>query len=48
VLGIELKLQLEGAIREASPLAQEGDHLIYHGEKVHPVSSLSPGLCQEV
>jgi hypothetical protein len=39
---IELKLQLEGTIRQAAPLAQEGDRLIHHRDKVHPVSSL-PG-----
>ena len=39
---IELKLQLEGPIRQAAPLAQEGDRLIHHRDKVHPVSSL-PG-----
>jgi hypothetical protein len=43
VLGIELKLQLEGAIRQAAPLAQERDCLIHHRDKVHPLSSL-PGV----
>jgi len=39
---IELELPLEGAIRQAAPLAQERNHLIYHRDKVHLVSSL-PG-----
>ena len=39
---VELKLQLEGPIGHAAPLAQQGDHLIHHRDKVHPVSSL-PG-----
>jgi hypothetical protein len=39
---IELQLQLEGPIRQAAPLAQEGNRLIHHRHKVHPVSSL-PG-----
>ena len=39
---IELKLPLERPIRQAAPLAQEGDHLIHDRDKVHPVSSL-PG-----
>jgi hypothetical protein len=38
---IELKLQLEGPIRQAAPLAQEGNRLIHHRDKVHRVSSLS-------
>ena len=38
---IELKLQLESAIRQAAPLAQEGNRLIHHRDKVHRVSSLS-------
>ena len=43
---IELKLQLEGAIGQAAPLAQEGDHLIHDRDKVHRVSSLSvAGAC---
>ena len=42
VLGIQLKLQLERPIRQAAPLAQQGDRLIHHGDKVHPVPSL-PG-----
>jgi hypothetical protein len=36
---VELKLELEGAVRQASPLAQEGNRLIHHGDKVHPISS---------
>jgi hypothetical protein len=43
VRGIELKLQLEGAIRQAASLAQQRDRLIHHRDKVHPVSSL-PGV----
>ena len=39
---VELELQLEGAIGQAAPLAQQGNHLIHHRDKVHPVSSL-PG-----
>jgi hypothetical protein len=35
-----LQLELEGAIRQAAPLAQEGDRLIYHRDKVHSISSL--------
>ena len=38
---IELELPLEGAIRQAAPLAQEGDHLIHDRDKVHRVSSLA-------
>jgi hypothetical protein len=38
---IELKLQLEGTIRQATPLSQEGDRLIHHRDKVHRVSSLA-------
>ena len=34
---IELKLQLEGAIRQAAPLAQQRDRLIHHRHKVHLV-----------
>src|SRR5262249_49876180 len=37
---IELKLQLEGPIRQAAPLAQQRDHLIHHRDKVHPISPL--------
>ena len=39
---IELKLQLEGPIRQAAPLAQQCDRLIHHRDKVHALSSL-PG-----
>jgi hypothetical protein len=35
-----LKLELEGAIRQAAPLAQEGNRLIDHRDKVHAISSL--------
>jgi hypothetical protein len=42
VLKDELKLQLEGPIRQTAPLAQEDDCLIHHRDKVHAVSSL-PG-----
>src|SRR5262249_8405004 len=41
VLSIELKLQLEGPIRQAAPLAQQGDRLIHHCDKVHRASSLA-------
>ncbi len=44
---IELELPLEGAIGQAAPLAQEGDHLIHHRDKVHPVSSLSGARPQD-
>jgi hypothetical protein len=37
---VELELPLEGAVRQAPPLVQQGDHLIHHRHKVHPVSSL--------
>jgi hypothetical protein len=37
---IELKLQLEGPIRQTAALAQEGYRLIHDRDKVHPVSSL--------
>ena len=40
-VGVELKLPLERAIRQAAPLAQERGHLIQDRDKVHPVSSLS-------
>jgi hypothetical protein len=36
---VELELQLEGAIRQAAPLAQQRDRLIYHRDKVHSISS---------
>ena len=42
---IQLELELEGPIGQATPLAQEGDRLIHHRDKVHRVSSL-PGCCQ--
>ena len=41
-LVIELELPLEGPIGHAAPLAQQGNHLIHHRDKVHPLSSL-PG-----
>jgi hypothetical protein len=34
---------LQGAIGRAAPLAQEGDHLIHHRDKVHP--HLLPASC---
>ena len=37
---IQLELPLEGAIGQAAPLAQEGDHLIQDRDKVHPLSFL--------
>ena len=40
----QLKLPLEGPIGHAAPLAQEGDHLVYHRHKVHPVPSLPDAL----
>jgi len=39
---IDSKLPLEGAIRQAAPLAQKRDHLIQDRDKVHPASS-TPG-----
>ena len=36
-------LPLQGAIGRAAPLAQEGDHLIHHRDKVHP--HLLPASC---
>ena len=47
VLGIELKLQLEGPIRQTAPLAQEGNRLIHHRDKVHPVSSWPDVLSED-
>jgi hypothetical protein len=35
-LRIKLKLPLEGTIGHAATLAQQGDHLIYDRDKVHP------------
>ena len=43
-LVIELELPLEGAIGHTAPLAQQRDHLIHHGDKVHLVSSLPGAL----
>ena len=40
VLGIQLKLQLEGPIRQPAALVQQRDRLIDHRDKVHCVSSL--------
>jgi hypothetical protein len=42
VVVIELKLALERPIGDALPLAQEGNHVIKEGIKVHLVSSLGP------
>jgi hypothetical protein len=39
---IELELPFEGAVGHPAPLAQQGDDLIHHRDKIHPVSSL-PG-----
>jgi hypothetical protein len=39
-LGIELELPLQGPIRQAAPLAQQGDRLIHHRDKVHSISFL--------
>jgi hypothetical protein len=36
-------LPLEGAVGQATALAQEGDHLLQDCHKVHPVFSLSGG-----
>ena len=44
---VELELPLEGAGRQATSLAQEGDHLIQDGYKVHRGSSL-PGCLASV
>ena len=38
---IQLELPLEGAIGQATPLAQECNRLIHHRHKVHPVASFS-------
>jgi hypothetical protein len=35
---IQLKLQLEGAIGQAAPLAQQRDHLIHDRDTIHRVS----------
>jgi hypothetical protein len=35
---IDSKLPLEGAIRQAAPLPQQRDRLIYHRDKVHAIS----------
>ena len=43
-LVVELELPLERAIGHAPPLAQQGDDLIHHRDKVHPVSSLPCAL----
>ena len=40
---VELELPLQGAVGHAAPLAQEGNRLIHHRDKVHPLSSL-PGV----
>src|SRR5262249_49067914 len=37
---IELELELEGAIGQAAPLAQQGNRLIHHRDKVPLVFSL--------
>ena len=37
---IELKLQLEGPIRQAAPLTQQSDRLIHYRDKVHRIASL--------
>ena len=37
---IELELALEGAVGQATPLAQEGHRLIHHRDKVHLATSL--------
>ena len=47
VRGIELKLQLEGPIRQPAPLAQQRNRLIHHRDKVHPRSSLSGVLSED-
>src|SRR5215475_8707077 len=40
LLVVQRELELQGAIGDAAPLAQEGDHLIHDRDKVHLVSSL--------
>jgi hypothetical protein len=35
---IQLKLQFEGVISQAAPLAQQRDHLIHDRDKIHRVS----------
>jgi hypothetical protein len=46
---IKLKLDLEGTIGQAAPLAQQRDRLIHDGDKVHSLSSFpgagSPEAC---
>jgi len=37
---IQLEVKLEGPIRQAAPLAQEGNRLIHDRDKVHLVPSL--------
>jgi hypothetical protein len=39
---VQAELHFERPIGHTTPLAQEGDHLIHHRDKVHPVPSL-PG-----
>jgi hypothetical protein len=40
---IDSKLPLEGPIGHATALAQQGQHLVYHRDKVHP--RLLPAWC---
>jgi hypothetical protein len=42
-----LELPLEGTVGHPAPLAQEGDHLIHHRDKVHPVSSWPDVLSED-
>jgi hypothetical protein len=38
---VQLALPLQGPIRQAAPLAQQRDHLIHDGDKIHRLSSHS-------
>ena len=43
---VELELELERAIGQAAPLAQQRNRLIHHRDKVHPLSSLPDALSE--
>jgi hypothetical protein len=44
LLVVQRELELKGAIGDTASLAQEGEYLIHHCDKVHPVSSLPGAL----
>jgi hypothetical protein len=46
MLVVQRELDLEHAISDAAPLAQQGDRLIHYRDKVHPVSSLPAALSE--